>query len=166
MKEIKLTKGLVALVDDEDYEYLSKWKWCAARQHGNRRGIYAVRATYTKLAGGAKRGLMRMHRQILGENDMKMHVDHVDGNGLNNQRSNLRICTPSENLRNRPAAIGNKTGLKGISQDKHGKFVASLKVNGEFIYVGYFTTINEAIPEYNKASEKHHGEFGTQHKLI
>lgn len=95
MKTIPLTQGKVALVDDEDYEELSRFKWCATK---NRRGkFYAVRGG-PRAGGGSP--TVQMHVVIAGT-PAGMDTDHIDGDSLNNQRSNLRICTRAENLSNR-----------------------------------------------------------------
>ena len=93
MKEIPLTKGYVAQVDDDMFDYLSQWKWRALR---TRYTVYAVRAEYI---GNYKTREIRMHRAIT-DCPAGMFVDHIDHNGLNNQGHNLRVCTLAENSRN------------------------------------------------------------------
>jgi len=109
MKTIQLTQNKVALVDDEDYEQLSKYKWCAHRIDNN---WYAVRCTWN----GGKRIFIQMHRDVLGlkKNDGKQ-TDHKDFSGLNNQKSNLRVCTYHENNQNRRQHKRNTSGYKGVS---------------------------------------------------
>lgn len=103
MKEIKLTQGKVALVDDSDYEWLSKHKWFC--QHG-----YAARNV--RLNGA--RSTKRMHQLIMNP-PLGMVVDHIDQNKLNNQRSNLRLCVPRQNFRNKSKqANGNTSKYKGV----------------------------------------------------
>ena len=105
MREILLTKGMVTLVDDADYKKLSRWKWSYDR--------YAYR---TILHKDGKKSSWRMHRELLSP-PPKMHVDHINGNPLDNRRSNLRICTPAENIRN--CRGRNKTSkYHGVSWDK------------------------------------------------
>lgn len=106
MKEIILTKGKVALVDDEDHEMLSKHNW-----HYTGRG-YAERAF---MVDGIKFTIY-MHNQIMS----RKWIDHIDNNPLNNQRNNLRVATPSENQWNRKATKRNSTGVKGLSWQKRG----------------------------------------------
>ena len=93
MKELPLTQGKAALVDDADFEWLSQWKWTAMRAKDT---WYAVRKPYV----GKVRLTVMMHRQIANTKD-GMHTDHRDGNGLNNQRTNLRSATPTQNQHNR-----------------------------------------------------------------
>ena len=103
MREIPLTQGKTALVDDEDYEGLSQFRWFA---HKNGKTFYAARSMNP--------GIVKMHRFILGVVDPKIEVDHEDCNGLNNQRSNLRRATHGENQHNRGLYRNNPSGYKGF----------------------------------------------------
>ena len=94
MKEIKLSKGMVALVDDEDYEYLNQFKWYLT--HSHYKHYYAIRSVCVN----KKYKSIRMHRDIMMPNH-NQEIDHIDHNGLNNQKLNLRICSRAENSRNR-----------------------------------------------------------------
>ena len=96
MKEILLTQGLVTIVDNDDYERLSKFKWYAAK---SRQTYYAVRNKRIHDGYGGQRQI-KMHREILGNDIGLLQCDHVDGNGLNNQKSNLRVVTPRQNCQN------------------------------------------------------------------
>ena len=137
-----------AIVDDEDYEWLSQWSWHC--NHG-----YAVRI---KQVNG-KRTLIRMHRSIL-KAGIGMIVDHKNGNKLDNRRKNLRFCTHAENMRNSKMPSRNRTGLKGVSFHKHiKKWIASIKFNGERTNLGYFTTPEEAHKAYCEKAKELHGEF-------
>jgi hypothetical protein len=152
MKEIPLTKGLVALVDDEDYEWLSKMKWCDS--HG-----YAVRRARLN-DNPSKKYIQQMHRAIVGLGyGEKRFVDHIDGNGLNNQRSNLRIANDAENGWNRSANKNNKSGFKGVSLHQSGKWIAQICASRNRLYLGLFVTPEEAHEAYRAAAAKMHGEF-------
>lgn len=95
MKQIPLTKGLIALVDDADYDFLSQWKWCASFEAK----YYAVRWSRKEEHGDGKRFKIRMHRVVMGLREKGTEVvDHKDNDGLNNQRSNLEIVTSLENM--------------------------------------------------------------------
>jgi len=142
MKEIKLSKrgknrnlNLVALVDDQDYEWLNKFNWAASKCKNT---FYAVKRS--------KRGEkpVRMHRLILGLTDPKILSDHEDRNGLNNQRSNLRIFSPNSTKR---------PWYSRIVKDKKPK------------YLGSFVTEQEAAIVYNKAAIELHGEFANLNKF-
>jgi len=156
MKTIPLTQGLVAIVDDEDYPELSKYKWCAARFH-NRGTYYALRSDRST----GKNLQVCMHRQILGlEHGDPRQGDHVNRNGLDNRRENLRIATNAENGRNRPVQANNTTGLKGVGWNKqHRKYHAQIKVDGKKIHLGLFASPIAAARAYDAAARKYFGEF-------
>jgi hypothetical protein len=105
MKEIKLTQGKVALIDDEDYEYFNQWNWFAHKDHHT---YYAGRSI--NVQGHQKQ--LWMHRELL-DTPQGRQVDHIDHNGLNNQKSNLRNCTFSQNMVNKTTC--SKTGYLGVS---------------------------------------------------
>src|SRR3990167_4927601 len=128
VKEIKLTRGFITLVDDEDFEYLNQWKWYAK----NSRGIeYAYRH---KTING-KLICIIMSRLIMG-NPKNLTVDHKDGNSLNNQKSNLRICTQGQNACNRRKTVG-RIPYKGVYLYNK-KYMAKIEVKGKQICLGRF----------------------------
>ncbi len=154
MKEIKLTHGYVAIVDDEDYEKLNKHKW-----HVNKYGdkYYASR---TERVGLNKRKHIKMHRQILGISDSKMFCDHRNGNGLDNRRENLRQCTQAENTMNKRIAKNNTTGFKGVGLNKKtGKFKASIRLKRKLYHIGTYDTAIDAAMAYDNLAIKMYGEF-------
>lgn len=152
MKEIQLTRGKVALVDDEDFEWLNQWKW-----HVSKYG-YAMR--HFILQDG-KRTKKYMHRQILElEKGDGKFVDHIDGNILNFCRSNLRICSKPENNRNQCIRKNNTSGFKGVCWHKASrKWMAHITGNGNYQYLGLFHTPEAAYAAYCEAALKQHGEF-------
>lgn len=153
-KEIKLTQGKVALVDDNMFEYLSQWKWYVYKC-GNK--FYAARNIKISKC---KIRLILMHRFITDNKNTKMHTDHINGNGLDNRIINLRICTHSQNSINRGAPINNKTGYKGVSYDKKSnKFKAQIRVNKKNITLLTTNNLIDAARAYNQAAQKYHGEF-------
>lgn len=154
MKEIQLTNGGFALVDDQDFEYLNQWKW---RQHKMGRGTYVDRQA-KKREGLASRSVY-MHRAILLVTDRKILVDHIDHNCLNNQRSNLRLCTKGQNGINKYSYRG-MSKYKGVSWRKKQKmFAAQIRVNYKLIHLGFFDTEEQAAIAYNAAAVKHFAEF-------
>jgi hypothetical protein len=152
MKEIYLTQGKVALVDDCDYEKINSQKWCAAENRGN---FYAK----CKLNGKG----VSMHRIILNIADPEIFVDHRDGNGLNNQRSNLRLTGRSGNGANRKPSSKKESQFLGIFRDRK-KWVASLGKNGQSFTVRCETEI-DAAKAYNALAIEHHGEFARLNKI-
>jgi len=151
MKKIQLTQGKMALVDDEDYVFLSQWKW---HVHANKNKNYAIHTTYD--TSTKKKGKMIMHR-IIVDVAHGFEVDHIDGNGLNNQKINLRICTHSENTKNQGKHKNNTSVYKGVyyNKDKQ-KYQVNMMIGGIYKYVGRFTSKEEAYRAYClKASEVH-----------
>jgi hypothetical protein len=154
MKEIKLTQDKVALVDDENFEELNKHKWCAVKF-----GLiyYAVRKTSKKES--VKEQNVWMHR-VINKTPSSMVTDHVDGNGLNNQKYNLRSCTTRENSRNRSSNKNNKSGFKGVSLHKEtNKWRARISIGDKNISLGLFDSPKLAHYAYTSACYKYHGEF-------
>jgi hypothetical protein len=150
MKEILLTQGQIAIVDDQDYEWLAKWKWCAVRRKNS---YYALRHEGVRMA---QKNIF-MHRVITNSSD-GMDVDHINGNGLDNRRSNLRICTHAENNKNRRKQKNNTTGFKGVSPSGR-KYQAQISVNNKNIHLGTFSTPEDAAYAYDEAAKKHYGKF-------
>jgi hypothetical protein len=149
MKEIPLTQGKVAIVDDEDFKFLSQWKWHVLRhrwKHGET--WYARRG----------RGIM-MHNVIAGIAGIP-NVDHQDGDGLHNWRSNLRPCTRSQNQGNRRKRAPGSSRYKGVSwiQSKR-LFRVGIRQHGKSIHLGYFKDELEAASAYDSAATKQFGEF-------
>lgn len=154
MKEIPLNRGLTALVDDADYEELSRYKWYADADG------YAVRMVPHPVRAG-KRTLLMMHRAILGLafGDARQG-DHRDGQKSNNQRSNLRIATRQQNLQNVGAKRRNTSGFKGVFLvTRTGKWRASIRENGRLRYLGDYDAPEIAYEKYVAAARELHGEF-------
>ena len=147
MKEIQLTQGYSTIVDDEDYAELSKHKWCAV---ANGRNIYAIRRT--RRSDNYKIEVhISMHRQILGLTNPSVQVDHIDGNGLNNQRNNLRQCTGSQNASNCRSAKGSSSKYVGVHYikervggKKYRRWAAMIRIKGKQRCLGYFMVEEEA----------------------
>lgn len=158
MKEIATVSKHIIQVDDEDFEFLSQFKWNIRNkrpEYGNNTN-YAFRYRLPTEEIGPR--FIAMHRQITNA-PKNMYVDHIDGNGLNNQRSNLRLCTPSENSRNTSSRAGSTSKYLGVCLHKSGKWQASIKGNGKFLYLGLFCDEIDAALAYNEAAKIHHGEF-------
>lgn len=156
MKEISITKGKVTIVDDEDFERLSKNKWFLL-------GRYVARNKPRSDNDGKQKPLM-MHRFILGVEGKEV-VDHIDGDPLNNRKSNLRICRQRENSRNRSVGLNSKSGYKGVHLVSRNRWRAYITYNYQRIHIGYFKEKRDAIIAYNKAAKKYFGSFAKENIL-
>lgn len=154
MKEIILTQGKVALVDDADYEGLSKHDWYAIKSGSK---FYAVRQV---AVGPYKQRTIRMHRQLMGCPEA-MEVDHENGDGLANWRDNLRVCTHAQNqAASKTKRAGTSSRFRGVSWYKRGKcWHAQIKFEGKQIFLGYFKVEEDAARAYDRASPQFFGEF-------
>jgi len=153
MKTIQLTKGKITLVDNDDYEYLNQFNWYAAD------GANTYYARRQIRIGGNKRITYHMHREILNVPD-GLETDHRDGNGLNNQRYNLRICTHSQNSMNRIYGRKNRDGYRGIFwHDKSKLWVARITINKKYRYLGYYKRKEVAAIVYDLFARYYFGEF-------
>lgn len=159
MKSIDLTGygGIVqgtVLVDDEDFNEVSKFKWWL---HGK----YAARSVKLSEKHLISTRSVLMHR-LLMNTPKGMDTDHINGNKLDNRRSNLRVCNRAENKRNTPRHIDNQTGFKGVTTNKYSKknpFIAAITLNGKRIYIGCFANAEDAAKAYDEAAIKHFGIF-------
>lgn len=152
MREIQLTQGKVAVVSDEDYEWLNRCRWQFT-------GGYARRTMYFGTDENGKRikETIWMHRLIMNCPDGFV-VDHIDGDVLNNQRDNLRICTNRENLLNQksPPRFGKK--YKGVYKIGN-RFSVRIVDKGKRLNIGYFSNEEAAANAYNYFAIRFHGEF-------
>jgi hypothetical protein len=150
---VPLSRGYEAVIDAEDIAIVEGFNWTASPAG---RTVYAGRIA-TK---NGKPKHVSMHRAIIKAPKGK-HVDHIDGNALNNQKSNLRLATPSQNQHNARLRIDNPSGYKGVRLYKpSGKWQARISAQKKQYHLGYFDTIEEAHQAYIDASNLLHGEFG------
>jgi len=156
MNKIKLTQNQHALVDDDDFAELDKYKWYAC-WNKVMKSFYAMRKIPI---GNNKRVTVSMHRVIMCPPE-KLVVDHIDHNTLDNRKSNLRICTQSQNLINRRTfKKNNTTNVLGVCWHKNNKkWVAYIGINKKRIYLGCFNNTEEANIARKDAVKKYHGEF-------
>lgn len=147
MKTVPLTQGKFALVDDEDYDFLMQWKW-GAQKHGHT--FYARQS--------AHRGSLSMH-SLLIEAPVGYEIDHRDRDGLNNQKSNLRVATRSQNNRNRSKTTKQCTSVfKGVRWDQ-GKWDARVTIEGKPVYIGRFDQEHHAALAYDLWATDLYAEF-------
>lgn len=157
MKQIPLTQGQFALVDNEDFEELSKYKWYAQWEpHGQT--YYAGRhlknpsTTFT------------MHRQVMGASP-EQRIDHRDHNGLNNQKENLRLCTDVQNQRNQRKLKNKSSRFKGVCRNRYGGWRVYIVVNYKQKHLGHFVNEIDAALAYNKAATELFGEYALLNAL-
>jgi len=157
MKQILTKSGKVVLVDDEDYAMLSQYTWWISIRKSN---IYV----YTNSPETGKH--VYMHRLVMGATGRYNCVDHIDGDGLNNQKHNLRLSTISQNCKNRKIFPGGTSKYKGVSWNKaNRKWFAQIRNHYTKMYIGYFDDEKEAALAYNQAALKYHGEFATINEI-
>ncbi len=148
IRKIPLTQGQWALVDADDFEWLSQWTWCAATQRNHLIALSKPKSHAPHLL---------MHRLITPNTPV---VDHINGNSLDNRRSNLRAATPSQNGANARRSRANSTGFKGVYfARERNKWAARIKVNYREIGLGRFSSAEDAARAYDAAARKHFGEF-------
>jgi HNH endonuclease len=157
---VTLTRGYEAVIDADDVALVQGADWCALcrTRAGRVVKVYAYRGQ--KVPGTKKVKGILMHRFLL-KAPAGIEVDHIDGNGLNNQRKNLRLATRFENQQNCPKPVTNTSGAKGASMHKAtGKWVANIRAHGKQHHLGLFNCRTAAAVAYAVASTKLHGEFG------
>lgn len=155
VKELVLSKGHITIVDDEDYEWLSQWKWTAKKGSGRYAKVYAYR---NQKANGTQTHIA-LHR-LIADCPKGLVVDHINGDTLDNRRSNLRICTQKDNARNSSAPINSPTGFKGAVLRPCGKrWQSRIRVDGRMLHLGMFSTLAEALLAYDAAAIHYFGEF-------
>ncbi len=151
MKTIELTQGFVAIVDDEDWKHLSRWRWKVLKCKGGK--FYACRST--------KSATILMHRVVAKASD-GMLVDHKNGNGLDNRRDNLRLATQSQNQFNTNKSRGSseRRGVSWHSEQK--KWMAQIRHEGKSYFLGRFDSEEDAHAAYLKKRSELNEEFSPQ----
>jgi len=152
MREIKISRGLIALVDDDDYDYLSGFFW---QVRPSNKTSYATRK---KPSANGKQTTVSMHREIMKAGPGQQ-VDHINGNGLDNRKENLRLCTVQENQYNTGPKSEN-SGYKGVTWHKRlRKWQARIAKDHEKYHLGYFSNKHAAAVVYNYCAKELFGEF-------
>lgn len=160
MKKIFLSQGKFSIVDDEDYEIVNKFKWTLNKM-GKRE--YGYRAF--KLSG--KRIVVPLHRFIV-DCPIGLIVDHINGNGLDNRRCNLRICTQSQNHMNQRTQTRKKTSIyKGVCWNKLiKKWASKIKINNKTINIGFFDSEKKASFAYDEKAKLLFGKFALTNEAM
>jgi len=150
---VPLTRGCEAIIDATDASKVAGLNWMA------RPSVYTSYAYRTDYSGPKKR-FIHMHRVIMGD-QCDAEIDHIDGDGLNNRRDNLRVATGSQNNCNMRTRKDNTSGFKGVSWRKSCmKWRAYISLSGEQMHLGYYETPEDAHAAYTEASLNFHGSFG------
>lgn len=149
---VHLTRGFISIIDAADAPLIEGHNWTANVLMGK---LYAGRTER-----GVTRRLVLMHRLIIGA-QTGVQVDHKDGDGLNNRRSNLRLATYEQNMRNKGLTAANTSGLKGVHQIKSsGRWRSIIRIGGgKRVSLGVFPTKEEAYIAYAEAAVRYHGDF-------
>ena len=143
MKEIPLSQGKYALIDDSDYKLVSKYKWHTHKTKRKHRVVYYARSN--------NKPMIYMHRLILNLLSNKLEGDHRDGNGLNNQRYNIRLATKSQNLASPLLVRPHTSKYRGVSWNrKNKKWTAQIGGKYSYKYLGYFHDEKKAAKAYDK----------------
>lgn len=152
MKRIPLTQGKYAIVDDDDYEELKQYKWYAHKKSGK---YYAAR----NIKQNDQFKKVFMHRVIMGVLP-NIHIDHINGNGLDNRKCNLRICDASQNAANQKPQVNKSSKYKGVRwYSPLKKWRAQIWHNNKSIHLGYYQDEAKAAQAYNKKAAELFGKF-------
>lgn len=159
MKIIPLTRSKVAIVDDEDYDWLAKHSWCAIRPNGI---FYAMRGFHSN----GKNVSVYMHRQIMNAKS-GVQIDHINRNSLDNRKSNLRFADQTQNNANSGMNSRNTSGFKGVCWNKdRRKWVATISRNNKTVYLGLFKNPEDAASAYDAAAVSLRGHFARTNKVM
>jgi hypothetical protein len=146
MHEVQLTESKAAIVDDADAALVDQYKWYCSTYYAFKHPTKSCHHSY-------------MHRLIMGAKKGQI-VDHINGDKLDNRRSNLRFCTPAQNNYNSSKHKRNTSGYKGVFWNgRDGKWLAQAKINQKQTYLGQYETREQAALYYNLAAIMFHGEF-------
>lgn len=161
-KTIVLTQGKLAIVSDEDFEWASQFRWYAHNHPSKSRDNWYARRN-PPAVNGRVRGSIYLHREIARRAGLPSspRYDHRNGDGLDNQRGNIRPCTQSQNLANMRKFLGTGSSrFKGVSWSRqHGKWGAKVQVNQKQIWLGLFATEEAGHRAYATAAKNYFGEF-------
>jgi hypothetical protein len=153
---IPLTQGQFAIVDAEDYEKLAGYKWCAVK---TRRIWYAERSAQLTV-GKHRQYHISMHRQIMNK-PKGLFVDHINHNGLDNRKANLRIVTQKQNCWNQRKHRGNfSSQYRGVLfNNRGGRWQSAITCEGRKMFIGYFDDEKSAAKAYDDRAREMYGEF-------
>ncbi len=163
-RTIPLTYGFIAIVDDEDYDRVNRYKWYVMnRNSSTHRTLYAARGYSDEKS---RKRIIYMHRYV-NNTPAGGHTDHINGNGLDNRKANLRTCTRAENHQNsRKCRTATSSVYKGVNKHtRSGRWAAQIKIGRIQTWIGYFPSEEDAGHAYNAAAIKHFGEFACLNEI-
>jgi hypothetical protein len=147
--EVKISRGKIAIIDDDDYERINKHRWCYWASGG-----YAGRKVTNNKVGS----IALMHREIMNA-QKGQEIDHINGNGLDNRKSNLRFVTRQQNMWNRKA-LNKTSSYKGVSFDvSSGKWLSQINIQGQKICLGRYIVQEDAAKAYDITAKQAFGEY-------
>ena len=155
MKHLALQNGSFALVDDEDYEELSKFKWYADKRP---RSCYVRRLEKNNTPEGPRQRCIYLHRQIM-QPPPGMDVDHINSDAMDNRRDNLRICTRSQNNQNARRRVDSNQAYKGVWITTNGKYAARIYDKGKKLHIGVFDSELSAASAYDQKAKELFGQY-------
>jgi hypothetical protein len=157
-KFIKLTQGQWAIVDEEDFERINMLRWHASSRNGK---FYA---SHWLTTNSRTKKLVGMHRMIVCA-PIHKEVDHKNHNGLDNRKTNLRICSQLQNEKNKPRYSNNASGFKGVVL-RNGAIISQITADTKVVYLGTFATLETAAEAYDSAALRYFGEFACTNKML
>lgn len=162
MKTIPLTKGYFTKVDNDDYKKFAIIRWQVAFSNDD---IKHPRVKRTDYSNGIQKNIY-LHREIIGAKEGE-YVDHINGDGLDNRKCNLRICTLSQNSQNKNQSLNNTSGYKGVTWDKNkGKWKSQIAANNKKICIGHFKNKIDAAKAYDEKAKELHGDFAKTNEML
>lgn len=161
MKTIILTQGKIALVDDEDFGFLNCFKWHTGK------ALYCYYAVRNITISPHKKRHILMHRVILNA-PKGIEIDHINTDGLDNRRANLRLCNHRENARHKRIRFDSKSGIKGVylRKGRNKRYEVSIKIDNKRIFLGCYQSAEEAARAYDRAAMKHYSEFALTNEML
>lgn len=166
MKLIALSQGKFAIVDDNDFDYLNKYKWSAClKRRGTINELWVAVRSIKDIKTKSHRNIISMHREILGFPDKS--IDHINNDSLDNRRDNLRLVDCVQNGANKRGQTNNRSGYRGVWFDKDlKKYRANIKPGNKTIHLGCFLTKEEAALMWNQKAKELWGEYAYQNKIL